>query len=294
MSLKLAEIAGCNLNLKRLLKFFLPLIVIGLFSLGNINAAVPVPSGYQLIYPLTTNYKGVRVYSKTSGTRKDYITVIDLRVGTLRSFVGDITASTPTNGNFVVPRTISSFYNTGVAQNTGSRKAVVAINGTFFTQKPSGSPVPIAFGLKADRWLMSLGYGLGEFPGLIKTFAFDTGYGSSSVQDYDERTFRGNIPDVVGGLDVTANKDRRMKEPIERTFVGVRDDNGDRNPETVIFFTSTAAKQSDADDVLRGFGTLSPRMMLDGGGSTGFILKGDPKIPSSRPIPQAFIIYEGK
>jgi hypothetical protein len=87
--------------------------------------------------------------------------------------------------------------------------------------------------------------------------------------------------------------DKKKSEWIPRTFVGVRDDDGNGHSETVIFYSTKGAPQSRAVSVLSGFGAGS-KMMLDGGGSTGLIVGGSEYIPTSRSLPQVFIIFSGK
>ena len=257
------------------------LLVNNLLGSPQVKAAVPVPSGFQLILSGT----GVKVYRKNYvGGQPDFVTVVDLRYATIRNFTGSV------SGQNIERRTLSRFWNDAVAQNTGSRTARVAINGTFFSTNDSPF-TPIAFGLKADWWRISYGYGINEYPGLVRTFAFDSFYGSSSIQPYSTATFDAGIPDVVGGLDPTANKS--ASSYIGRTFVGVRDDDNNGHSETVVFFSSNYATQAGAVSVLSGFGTGS-KMMLDGGGSTGLIVGGTSYISPTRSIPHAIIVCAGK
>jgi hypothetical protein len=267
---------------KRIVSFSMMalLVIIGLANTNKVQATVPVPAGFQLIL----SDQGVKVYRKNyTGGQPDYVTVVDLRYGTIRNFTGWVT------GDAIERRSLSTHWNNAVAQNTANRRAKVAINGTFFST--DAYPAPIAFGLKADWWKMSYGYGLNEFPGLVRTLAFDSGFGSSSIQPYSQSTFDSGIPDVVGGLDPTANK--QPSSYTGRTFVGVRDDNGDGHSETVVFFSSNYATQAGAVSVLNGFGAGS-KMMLDGGGSTGLIVDGTTYINPARTIPHAIIICAGK
>jgi hypothetical protein len=259
------------------------MLFICLVNTGNVQATVPIPSGFQLI----SSGPGVRVFKKTyTGGAPDYVTVVDLRYATIQSYTGWANSD-----GTVERRSLTTHWNNAVAQNTSSRKAKVAVNGTFFDTDRLGY-TGIAFGLKANWWIMSRGYAVGnEYPGLIRTLTYDSSFGSSSIQPYDANIFDAGIPDVVGGLDPTADKNRYGYIP--RTFVGVRDDNGDGHCETVAFFSSTYATQAGAASVLTGFGTVA-RMMLDGGGSTGLIVDGTPTIPTSRTLPQVFIISTGK
>ncbi len=259
------------------------LVLIGLVGTDKVQATVPIPSGFQLISSGT----GVRVYRKNyTGGQPDYVTVVDLRYATIRNFTGWVSGTT------VERRLLRTFWNDAVGQNTATRKAKVAVNGTFFD--PNASPYTgIAFGLKADWWRMSYGYNPYEFGSSnTLTFAFDSGFGSSSIQPYSTSTFDSGIPDVVGGLNPTCCKS--PSSYTQRTFVGVRDDNGDGHSETVMFFSSNYATQTGAVSVLNGFGAGS-KMMLDGGGSTGLIIDGVDKInPENRPIPHAIMIYTGR
>lgn len=252
---------------------------------GTARAAITVPPGFTQILSDT----GVKVYRKNySGGQPDFVTVVDLRSGTLRNFTGWV------NGTAVYRKTLRTFWNDAVAQNTYSRRAKVVLNGTFFAtnDRDPYPPVGIAFGLKADWWLMSYGYAVNnEYPGLIRTFAFDSGFGSSSIQSYNRGIFDSGIPNAIGGLDAAADKSKNLY--IARTFVGVRDDNNDGHSETIMFFSSKAATQALAFNTLRSFGAGSI-MMLDGGGSGGLIVDGTSHITPSRSIPQAFVVYAGR
>jgi hypothetical protein len=273
-------------------------LMLSLMSTVTVQAIVPVPLGWTLYYAGLSlpgsPYQGVRVYRKTNsrGTY-DYVTIVDVRYGTLRNLTGEPSG---TNYDMKVKRYgLSEFWSRAVRQNTTSRKAAVVINGTFFY--PFANPTTISYGLKADYWIMSLGFDryASKYSGKVRTFAFDTKYGSSSIQPYypdDGSIFWGPIPNVVGGLDPTADKEPSASK--QRTFAGVRDDNRDGHSETIIFFVSKYATQSRAASVLGSFGAGS-KMMLDGGSSTSMYVKGQEVITGSTAIvPQVFVIYTGK
>jgi hypothetical protein len=274
-------------NSKRTSVTILVTVLFHLAVADTSRATVPVPSGFTL----DKSYTGVRVYKKAySGGAPDYVAIVDLRYASLSSFTG-WAYNTPDSGT-VERRTLRTHWNNAVGQNTSSRVARVAINGTFFD--PNNNPSGIAFGLKANWWQMSYGFAIDkEYPGKELTLAYDSGFGSSSIQAYNKDMFNWGIPDLVGGLDNSANKDGKRNSYIARTYVGVRDDNGDGHSETVIFFASAYATQDWAVNILSGFGAGS-KMMLDGGGSTGLIVNGVDYISSSRSIPQSFIVWSGK
>ncbi len=270
----------------RLVFAFIAMLVFSLTYAGAARAAVPIPYGFTI----DKSYTGVRVYKKWNPYGAyDYVTIVDLRRATLVSFTGWVSGNQPENG-LIERRSIRTHWNNAVAQNTTTKQAAVAINGTFFST--ADYPAPISFGLKMNWWRASYGYAINkEYPGKEMTFAFDSGFGSSSIQGYSRGTFDGAVPDVVGGLDPSA--DKGINTPKRRTFVGVRDDNGDGHSETVIFYSTTAATQPWAVSVLSGFGAGS-KMMLDGGSSTGLIVGGTTYISPAYSLPHVFMIFSGK
>jgi hypothetical protein len=286
-SIKAMKVVATIMQARR--RFFLSVVavlVLSLMNAGVAHATVPIPSGWSPV----KSYTGVRVYTKANPYGyTDYVTIVDLRNATMTSFTGWVFGNQPENGT-VERRSLKTHWNNAVAQNSNYKTARVAINGAFFST--NDNPAGIAFGLKANWWRMSYGYEVGgPYKGLERTLAFDPGFGSSSIQKYSRDTFNGGIPDVVGGLDVTANKNSTAYRP--RTFVGVRDDDRNGHSETVIFYSSTGARQDWAVKVLDGFGAGS-KMMLDGGSSTGLIVGGTTYIAPSYALPHVFIIYSGK
>lgn len=261
----------------------LPIAAVLLQSTIPQAQAVPVPCGFTAMVSET----GVKVYKKDNERgQTNYVTVVNLNRGSISNLTGSF-INTP-NGE-VDRKAMTDFWNDAVKQNTSTRKAKVIVNGTFFSQKYT--PTPIAFGLKAAGTTISYGYGLDEFPNLITTFAFNSLAGTASIQPYNKLTFDNSTPDVVGALDPTANKSASKYLP--RTFVGVRDDDGNGSLETVILFSSASARQIDATNILKDFGAISTAM-LDGGGSTGLIINGGTYINAGRTVPQAIAVYAGK
>jgi len=245
--------------------------------------AVTVPCGFKEI----VSDRGVKVYKKDNELGKsEYVTVVNLKSGSISNLAGEF-INAP-NGE-VGRKSITDFWNDAVKQNTTTRKAKIVVNGTFFSQ--NNTPTPIAFGLKVAGTIISYGYGINEFPNLITTFSFNSLKKYASIQTYNKVTFDSSTPDVVGALDPTANKSAEKYLP--RMFVGVRDDDGNGSNETVILYSSAYARQVDASDVLRKFGANSIAM-LDGGGSTGLIVDGETYIKAGRTVPQAIAVYAGR
>jgi hypothetical protein len=243
--------------------------------------AIPASCGFQLIMKAT----GVKVYYKNrQSSKKEYITVIQTTKAKIENLTGAV-FSIPASR--VSKKSLSQFWQDAVGNNTSSRTARVVVNGTFFSTKQN--PTGIAFGLKARGNIITYGYGIAnEYPGEIRTFSFNPQAGNASIQPYSTESFR-RFPEVIGALDAKANK--AATKYLPRTFVGVRDDNGDNLNETVIFYSSNYARQVDARNALICFGA-NRSAMLDGGGSTGIIVDGKPLIDTPRKIPHAIAIYE--
>ncbi|MCJ8283372.1 MAG: phosphodiester glycosidase family protein [Rivularia sp. ALOHA_DT_140] len=252
-------------------------------SMGYPVKAILATCGFQPILKAS----GVKFYYKSrQSSKKEYITVIQTTKAKIENLTGTI---------FKVPasrvskKSLPQFWQDAVSKNTLKRKARVVINGTFFSTKQE--PTGIAFGLKTRGNIVTYGYGIAnEYPGEIRTFSFNPQAGFASIQPYSTEWFR-RFPEVIGVLDAKANK--AATKYLPRTFVGVRDDNGDNLNETVIFYSSNSARQVDAQNALKCFGANNSAM-LDGGGSTGIIVDGEALIDTPRKIPHAIAVFEGK
>jgi len=252
--------------------------------------AFSVASGFSEQYILTSPSSGIRLYKHAS--KNEWVTIVDLRYASLRSVTGTVSGSDP---NYrLVQRNYGSTYWTMVQNlQTSTRRAKVLVSGTFgaFTD-PSG----VAFGLKKDGSLISYGYASPGGPqpeGLnTKLFTVNNPMQRAWIGSYNSNSFSVS-PDVVGALDVLV--DKNAYSSIGRTFVGVRDEDGNGSAETVMFFSSSASTQANAASVLSAFGAQQ-QAMLDGSGSTFFGVEGVMKIPSSdnRRVMHAIGIYSGK
>ncbi len=236
-----------------------------------------VPVGYQRLL----DTPGIKVFKSQ---RADYVSIIDLHHAEAIDLTGKYTDAP--NGK-IAPRSMSQFWQDSIRKNTPQRRALVVINGAFFAKY--NQPTGIAFGLKSAGKIISYGYGLNEFPGLNKTIAWNNRTNQARIDDYDRATFNDSrFPEVVGALDPTAGK--RANRELGRTFIGIKDSNGDGKHETVLVFSSKAAKQIDAVKALQSFGATAV-VMLDGGGSTGLVIAGDRAIDSGTSVPHAIGFY---
>lgn len=254
-----------------------------IFSTLTNTKAVSIPSGFKQI--LADN--GVKVYkTDNNSSRTSYITMVNLNYGSLSNLTGAVTNRSLGE---VERKSINDFWSDAIKENTSVRTAKVVINGSFFSQKKY--PTPIAFGLKVAGRIISYGYGLDEFPNLINIFSFNSLTRNVSIQPYKKEILDSSVTDIIGALNPMANKSAEKYLP--RTFVGVRDNNGDGLLETVIFYSSNSARQVDAVNSLKDFGASSTAM-LDGGSSTGLIINGKTYILPNRTIPHAIDIYAGR
>lgn len=261
--------------------FFLSLLVGAVVNsdLTDANAKpFNIPSGYSQIL----NSSGVQVFKKDR--QSTYVTVINLQRGEMINLTGKYTDAPQGK---VDHRSMNQFWQDGLARNHSQRKAKVVVNGAFFAKY--NEPTGIAFGLKTAGTVISYGYGLDEFPGLNKTIAWNNATASAQINTSDRATFNSQqFPDVVGALAETAGK--RANRALARTFIGVEDNDRDGIYETVLVFSSTAAKQIDAANTLKSFGAVKVAM-LDGGGSTGLVVNGKILIDSGTAVPHAIAFY---
>ena len=256
------------------------LMQVDIFSYFNLTAPIAVPAGFHAVL----NQTGIKVYQKNYfNGAPDFVTVVDLQAATLRNLTGTVT------GEAIDRKPLSRFWQDAVSQNVDNFKAQVVLNGTFFGNNRN-EVSEIAFGLKAKGTLINYGYGLDEYPGLNKTFAFHSFAANAQIQPYRHTTFDA-FPDVIGAL--TAQADKSASRRLGRTFVGAINPNKDLVSDTVLFFSSAASTQAHAETVLKQFGATAIAM-LDGGGSTGLIVDGVAQIDSDRSLPHAIAIYADK
>lgn len=254
--------------------------------------AITIPNGWVPL-SLSPAPSGIRIYTNNSNS---YVTILDMRQARIKLLRG----STVDHGDFdgVMTKSAASFWTDAKAQDSTTSKARVVFGGTFgsvygASSKESG----IAFGLKTNGTLISKGYavpGVGtnpenQYTNLVKLFTINNSMQRAWIGPYGSSSF--GSPDVVGGLDVTADKGKNNL--VARTFVGVRDDNNDGNYETVMVITSKASTQATAASVLSSFGAQA-QIMLDGSGSTFITIDGVMKFKTDdRYIPQATAFYSG-
>ena len=256
------------------------LLQFNVLSYSSLAAPIAIPNEFHRIL----SGIGVEVYQRNyPNASPDFITVVNLRTATIRNLTGAVTHESITR------KPLDRFWQDAIDQNIGSFKARVVLNGTFFGNNHDKT-TEIAFGLKTKGNLINYGYGLDEYPGLNKTFAFDSFAANAQIQPYRSTTFD-IFPDVIGAL--AAQADKSASRRLGRTFVGAVDTNYDFVSDTILFFSSVAATQAHAETVLKRLGATEIAM-LDGGGSTNLIVDGTAYIKTDRTLPHAIAIYADK
>lgn len=236
---------------------------------------------------------GVRLYRKDyPGGTPDYVQVVDLSQGaSLRLLSGEVREMRPGKGAYggndarILSQSLDQFWRQA---NQSFERVFCVSNGAFFYMKES--PTRLPFPLKIDGQLLSDGYARNEFPG--QKLILEIWDGRADIQPLTREALYGSTAaEILGGLSEEANK--ASKFAVARTFVGVRDDDGDGQYEKLLVFNTQTAKPEDAAEVLRSF-SADKVMMLDGGGSTQLLCKEGAFITSQRLIPQAIVTLPGK
>lgn len=262
-------------------------------DMAEAKQALSIPAGWSPVGLQAPN-GGVSLYKKSGA--ESYVTIVNLKLATLRNITGQsiVPAGGSASYKSVPRKAYTAFWPDAKALETSTSKLRVVFSGTFGSVSDP-SYTPIAFGLKKDSSIISLGYAApgGPAPENLATmlFTFRNSMSRAWIGGYNLDSF--NIsPDIVGGLDVTAPKNAGAW--IQRTFIGVRDDDGDGNAETVMVLSATSATQAAASSTLDSFGAQQ-KIMLDGSGSTFLMVDGVTKIPTDgRKIGHAVAVFSGK
>lgn len=229
------------------------------------------PPGYKQVDSGT----GVTVYRK--GAEQTFVTVVNLTKARVISLSGAVTGAP--NGS-VGKKQMVDFWQAAGRLNTNSSKAFAVVNGTFFDLRKD--PTPIPFGLKLGGKVASYGSQLTKSTRLL---ALNSASSTASIQVYSKSTFDSAVPDVIGGLDVATPE--FANNPAPRTILGLD------GRTLLIYTTQMTVLPSLAVSDLKAW-NASSQIMLDGGGSTGLIVNGSPKLATGRLIPHAVAVFAGK
>ncbi|MEB3342110.1 phosphodiester glycosidase family protein [Okeania sp.] len=263
------------------------LITINLFSAQNAESKSPNPLslGFQII----NNSPGTTLYQKDL----DYVQVIDLSQGAKIHFIyGNIADLGTKKGAYggndpqFERQKISQIWSNFSSENFNLFSIT---NGQFF-RNDKHSSTGLAFPVKSDGIIVSDGYA-GEIEFSDEKLILEVWNDRALISRFQPHNFQlSTAPNFIVGLQ--ENADKGVQDQTGRTFIGVKDKDGDRLNETILIFTSKKATQLHAANVLKSFGATEV-IMLDGGGSTQLICQGNSYIDSPRTIPQMIAIFSG-
>ncbi|GAB4470526.1 MAG: hypothetical protein Kow0088_03430 [Anaerolineales bacterium] len=252
------------------------------------RAGFEIPDGFKLL----RSSVGVQLYRKDypSGT-PDYVQVIRLDRGAeVRLLHGKTSHQGATSGVFGgldVRFSSNSIVKYWEELFTSTRRAFCVTNGQFFYMYEY--PTRLPFPLKVNGRVVSGGYSKGEF--VDQKLMLEIWKDHAEIRPLTKVGFQqSTAPNIVAGLSEDARKS--PEKYVGRTFVGIADHDADGVYETMLIFSTQAARQRDAAETLRRFGA-DKVMMLDGGLSTQLVCQGKAYIQTERIIPQAIAVLDG-
>lgn len=267
------------------IRFIIPLLIVCIFSIVGIAYAdnsSDVPEGFSEEF----SGNGVALYNR----KGNYVMEVDLRYGAdVVLMHGKVTNKREGSGIYGGNNASFSYkplsnYWSNLKGNYDGQFCVV--NGEFF-YRPVDPPT-LFFPLKVNGNIITDGFGSAKDRPLMLEVWDDH-------MDIKELTrdnlYNSTAPDIIVG--VHEDDKRQKKLNIGRTFAGIDDRDNNGKYETLLIYTSRTARQDEAAFWLRSFGA-DKVMMLDGGGSTQLLCKGQDILPSPREIPQAIGILAGK
>ena len=170
-------------------------------------------------------------------------------------------------------------------------KVFCVTNGAFFDFRLPRIPFPI----KHNGVIVNAGLGNGESFAKLKL-----GINGSEAFIYPYENTQNNYglvaanllsPDVIVGLHPEANKGKYF--PTGRTFIGIRDIDGDAKNEWLFIACSAKAKQAEMDELLRNVFASNKTIMFDGSGSSQLYCKGTTYVPGDgRRFRHAFAVLD--
>jgi hypothetical protein len=225
---------------------------------------------------------GIKLWRKTKNVNgvSEYIQEIDLSAGATIAF---LTGSNPTaTGTTPRPPIRNEYFSTFWSMYQTNPKLFSITNGTFAEQGSAGTSSQVSFAIKNGYTIRTCGYdnnnGLAKrILRIFNSYATITAFNPCPTADL--RAWQCNafepvrdaigttVPTALVGFDPAVNANGRMDQPIGRTYVGIKDKNGDGLKETVLIYTCSNATQSQAYQALLNVGA-SKIIMYDGSGAT--------------------------
>ena len=263
------------------------LIILLMLALGSVwspAAAQSLPDGFRLVGQMP----GVTLYQKNyKGGSPDFVQIVDLSAGASVDLLhGSQQARSGEHNKGMYGGPNPSFSQLPIARywelySHSHPAAFCVTNGQFFYMPES--PSPLALPLKVNGVFLAEGFGYGQYP--EKQLMLELWRDHADIRPLTrENLYASSAPNILGGLTEEANK--KPKTFVGRTFIGLADQNADGAYELLAILTTRTANQPGAAQVLKGFG-MTRVMMLDGGGSTQLVCRGQAFIDTERVLPQA-------
>jgi hypothetical protein len=256
--------------------------------LTDADLAPVVPEGWDQVM-LHSQRGGLLLYRKGSS----HVVILDIRRVEVALLVDPGQVSEPAPGYGLIEKhSAAEFHEQAELRSAADAPLRVLFGGACGVR--TTQPSQLAFGLKVDSRHITWGYAAPggpkpEFPGHVEIVALNNQENRVWIGDYEPAVFS-RFPDIMGALDVLApTKERDV--PLGRTFIGVRDSDGDGMLETLMVLVSAKSTQADASAALQNFGAQEQTMLC---GDTTTFLMVDGKFlvgPSDTLIPQATAVY---
>jgi hypothetical protein len=204
-----------------------------------------------------------------------FLHILDLQQGArLEIRHGSVESTNPGQGVYggnnpkIRSNTIETFENSIKKEGNG----FAVYNASFY--RPTENPTQIAFLIKRNGSILTDGYaGASEFKNQKKVLQIWNNEGRIDITDFDENLPNNQIYDQIKAPDalvsLSPDADKNKNAAVGRTFVGIRDSDGDGKFETALIFISQKSSQWLAERVLRDAGAKKV-IMFDGGGSSQF------------------------
>jgi hypothetical protein len=241
-------------------------------SSSSMQRVAADPSDWTLIVDYGSH--GFKLFQKGS----DYVQKINLDAG---AYIR-IRCSTPAQSNSSLPSS-PLFYRRSLQTFWDYRptNTMSVTNGPFFwyDNTPGGtSAVAISYPIKYQGTILSTGSSNQEFPGNKLKIGIDTNTKEAWIASYNNTS---NDPTIVAnnlqsptafvGLH-PVNVSKNKYALLNRTMIGIKDQNGDGKNEVIYILTANFSMQSMALNILKTFGCSDSNIiMFDGSGSSQMI-----------------------
>lgn len=226
---------------------------------------------------------------RSNGTLKtEYVQILDLRRGArVLSLIDGPVASTQDPSPAFRRYSVRDWWN----QRNQLLNRFCMVNGAFFEYPLD--PKRFSFPVKNAGYLHSTG---NKADGTWKRMLILDG-SRAYIQSYDltSKDYT-KVRDALSRYQtVIVGRHPELPDPNAqdaRTYVGIRDLDGNASGEILYFYTSMEASTGWVNDVLSRIFSATQTMMLDGGGSTQLVCQNTSLTTNGREVPHVFLSFE--